>query len=654
MCVFLAKYRGISRGSVSNRVALILLLAVSFLSFSKLSAQTELIKKPQDVIQIQDVNRLEADVSTPQPDCGGVSIPGSIIARASQQISLYTSQFIEGKKIQDERNSTRTSFLDMDVNAVRLLTLRRNMQYPGSFFLGEFPLMYRLHTVLGKCYASQDETYRALAEYAMAFRYTGMEFWKEPADQTEREGIYSLMLDGFADVNRTAQESDPDIKQAAERFRQLMSGYENLKNTLTEAKKEIDVAVAARARGLPGPTPEEAKSRADSLQTQMDQLTANLEEIRKNQYRKYYDLKRTRDGNLAFEMANLVKKLEIDNKNLARILNRSSYYRGLGGELGEERTELRNFVGYAIFLELAQRIDPENLRYLTLLSSEYRNSRQVDRAIAFEEKYIELAGRMNPPPAELPERMLALAGMFTDVRNFVRAGEAYEKYLALEKEPEKARKATLDLADLYFHDTGNFERAEELYRSYLRDSLLVDETKLDYRIRNEVRSTRFRIFKNLASIDRRHSRPAKEREDLSGARTQFAAIEKDFSDYETQENKIRSSILEIKKQLLSRENEDLQKEYYRLLRIDLPAVREVTDFLRVRMSSLNLPVILERMALISIRDRNFNDSLDLYREIVRRGTGDQTTRARRNIELVNLTMTDGILRSPVVDPAFER
>ncbi len=616
-------------------------------------AQAGLFKKPQDVIQEVNIARLEAELEKQNPACMPANDdPEAVVPRAIREINAYTTQFLTDKITQEERRNQTQQTGEFDINTIRLISAGRDREYGRIYFQGEYPFLYRLHVILGKCYEIENQPYRALGEYATAFRYTGYDFRDDAVDANSIIDRYRLMLDGFADPDRIAQENDPEIKTAAAEFLDSMKKYDDLKVRLEEAKKGVDVARARLSRGIPGDTEAQAAAKAQALQTEMDSLLASLEKIRTGAYKKYYERKRERDGDLAYTMAVLIRKLEIENKNLSRILNRSSFYRGLGNEQGEEVTELRNFVGYAIFLEMAHRIDPDNLKYLTLLSQEYRNSRSNDRAAAFEENYVRIASAMNPQPSELPAHYRTLAGLYTDLRNYILAAQTCEKYLEKGADPDGLIR--LQLADIYFQHTGAFPRSERLYREVLEESMKTDEQTLDFRKRSEIRSFRYRVLQNLASINRLHERPEKEKADIESAREQYMKMEREYADFDAEEKKIREEIMILKRQLLSTDDQRLRDSYHRLQNIELAAAVEKTRFLRVRLNSLNLPRILERRAMLCMYERDFTGALNIYREIIHRGTGEQATRARQNIEMINLTLRDGVLRRPAIDPIFER
>ena len=603
-------------------------------------------QRPQDILDPAVIQQAEEDLEAGDPDYA------ALVQVLRSEISKYTSQFVDSKRIQDERRN-RSSWTELDKNSVRLLVLAREAKTGKIQFLGNEPYLYRLHRALGRAYQALEQPYRALGEYAMALRYTGREQpWKEPENTKQSETRYLFMLRDFADPDRIAQETDGNIRQAALRFREQMESYSRLKREALAARKNISVVEAQRERGQ-DVSVADAQERAASLGAELETVLTELEEIRRNQYRSYHAAKIARDGNLAYQMALLVRQIEEGNKKLSRILNRSSFYRGIGTAQSEERTALRNFVGYGIFLNLAHRIDPQNLLYLSLLAREYRNSRENTRAIAFEEMYIREARKQTNPPPELAEHLLSLGGLFTDTRNYVRARETYEQYLAISADPEKKARVQLHLADIYFEKTGNFNLAEETYNAYLTWSAALPAAT-DFRIANERRAISYRIYRSLASIKRRNLRTDQEQDYLARAREVYGELQGEHERYLEEKRAVQTRISNVKRQLLSQEDERAQQEYYRLLRIDLPAVSERVGVLETRLDALNIARVLERLALLAQGRRDFERALALYREIIEKGSGSESTRARRNIQRINRSLVDGRLRKPILPPDFER
>ncbi|MCB1137602.1 MAG: hypothetical protein KDK23_02560, partial [Leptospiraceae bacterium] len=357
--------------------------------------QSSLYQKPQDIYDLAAIQNLENQLEQGQP-------PDVLAAEVERQIARYTSQFSAEKRIAAERQQIPEGNQHWDVNLVRLIQLARQREPGKRFFLGHSPFLYRLHVLLGRCYEEQGDIKRALAEYNMAFRYNPLEI---PVDSlpvrtaspdtrnaTEREKIYLAMLDGFANPDRIAQESNQTWAQDARRFRELMEQYTQLRKDLEQQRKQPAVARSVILRGgQADPAAEEA--RLQEMERRMETLIGQMEAIRTGTFAGYKAKKERDNGDLVFRMAELTREIERKNKQLQRLTQKSDFY----GDSATvpERTELSNFVGYGILLELAHRIDPERLKFLEALSEEYTRSRKTSYAIEFDKRFLELAKERN-------------------------------------------------------------------------------------------------------------------------------------------------------------------------------------------------------------------------------------------------------------------
>ena len=618
-------------------------------------------RKPHEVgIDVAALVQAERSLAGATPDC-------SVIKESiGREIAKFTTQFVGDKRIQEERRSEQYDPRHLDKNTIRLLALARSKEFGRMDFLGESPLMYRLHSVLGRCFEREQEPYRALSEYAMALRYAAFEQpWTSGPDViaagdlrgeplAQRENRYLLMLEGYANEDRLRQVERPEERTAGDAFRRGVAAYVDLKRETERARLRIDAFIARRARGDTTVNPASARTEHEALeQRRVAQLEA-LEAARRGAYRSYHRERSSRDGDTAYRMALLIKELETRNKKLSRILNRSSFYRGRGENEAEESTTLRRFVGYGLFLELANKLDPENLNYISLLAEEYRTSRLYERAIAFEERFIELRRPAPGAAEEVAQHLRRLGGMYTDTHNFVRATEAYEEALRLAPNVPEAAVLRLHLADLLFHRTGGFARAAGIYGEYLSRTAAADTTRMDFRTFAEHHAVRFRAFKNLASIERRRQRTDAELAALTGSGGEHRALEVKLGEFRKQEEDLQVRINGIKRTLLGREDTALQLEYYKLLRRDMPDIRERVLHVETQLASLNLPTILERRALIAWRRNQLDAAGELYREMLTRGDGTQQTRARENMSRLSRIQADGLTRVPVLPPDFER
>lgn len=604
-----------------------------------LSAQS-IYKTPGEVIDGAVITRLENELAGQNPD-----LP-KIIGEGEAELARYNSQFIADKRIQDER---RGQHVALSENAIRIMALSRSKEAGRNYFLGDHPYLFRLHRLIGESYDRSRDRYRALNQYAMAFRFTSLEQpYVETLSESDRHARYIQILNGFANEDRLSEERDPQAIADARSFRTDLSQYTKVSADAEEARKQIAGEEARIARGRPG-NPAAARTRFEQLSAQKKALEQRLENVRTTSYKKYATEKQKRDGDLAFLMAVLVQQLEGKNKEIDRILNRSSFYRGIGTELGEDRTPYREFTAYGMVLELANKIDPTNISYVTLLANEYKRSRQVPLALRYFQDYFDLAEKLPQRPGDYDANLLTYAGLYTDSQNYIRASELLEKHVKNVNSPQ----VRLQLADISFQRTGKLERAKELYEQFLAAQPPLDQIT-DTKKRTESALVRYRVHKNLAAIARRSLRTEQELASLQASEGVFRTVEKDFTAARQAEDTIRSKLFEIKQKVISREDEELQREYYRLQRIDLTEAAEVTGYIRTRLDSMNFGLVLERQAYLAERARDFNTAGAKYREMVLRGTGPEQTRARENLERIRLTLADGMLRSPVLAPDFER
>ena len=634
--------------------------ALFFLAPALLRAQVEtrvnparedraaLFESPAALIDPARIAALEEQAAGDQPDYV------SIIEGARAQLQRYYGQFIEDQRILDQRLYVPDDPARLDQNTIRLLALAREMRPADPYFLGDAPYLFRLHRLLAQVYDQVEDPRRAIGEYAMALRYAGFpaNALEPPPPTTDSHALRPVvlsMLRFFGDQERIAQEPAGAQVAAANRFRVLADQFNTLSAQLEEAEKDVFVAEAERARTGTDRVAA-ATARRDGLRLQYLATVNEIEEIRDGAYRTYETGRRQAMADVVFRIAIIARRLDLENKELLRRMFGDSFMRGTGDVLSENRTRHRDFGGYRILLEFAHRIDPENLVYLDYLADEYRTARDLMRAIAFAEKYIERARTLDPPPENLANQYLRLAGMYTDRQNYIRAAEAFEAYIAVAG-AAAGPAALLNLADVHFERTGRFARARELYERYLLER---GQAPVDLRERCEYHATAYRIQRNLASIARRERRTDPEKAALDSARESYALIEADYARSVEQEQDLRRQMLALKAQLRNRTEPDLEEQYYTLLERDIPEAGGAAGFLRSRLASLNVAGILERQAFLAARERRFRDAQSLYREIVSRGTGEQAVRARQNIERINLTLADGLLRPPVLPPDFER
>lgn len=606
--------------------------------------------------------------------------PAETIRQASDEIGRYTSQFRE-KRHNDRRSlPVPERMADLNADLVRLIRVAQERESGAGFFFERSPYLKRLYTVMGQAYEAQDEPVRALGAFMTALRYGSFE---RPYDDPERareadrprlrSEVYAAIRSGLADPERASQENDAAIRAGAEPFRKTLDRFRQLEIEVPEARRQVYVEETKQLRGSGDVAG--ARSRLQSLEAELNQTASALEEFRKGTYRTYYERESRADGELLVRMAVLSREIETRLRHQERVLNRSNFYRGTGNVLGEERTVLRDFIGYRSLLEFAHRLHPGNVRAVSLLAEEYRTGRETTRAIMYYERWIELLQGKDEPGLALV--YLRLAGLYADRRNFIRAVQVYEdlfgrsspvlwqgvneKMKEAPPEPGLAEVLPLEelfrlhLADLQFERTGGLDRARSGYGRAL-DALQRSMTTLppaaDYRLRSLLRQRSYDVMRRLAALERRSRRTDLEIAWLDRSVALFRELQVEGESARRDINETTLRLADLSAALRKKEDEATAREFYRLNYAVRPEQEVKRDYYANLLRVMDLPAVLERQAFLRVRGRDFEGARPLYREIIALGRGDQATRARANLDLLGLGPS--ALGRLALPPDFER
>jgi hypothetical protein len=635
-----------------------------------------LARPVQEAINAQEIDRLErqyADGSLPSDE---------VIRLGSELIGRYTGQFREKRRNDRRALPVPERLADLNADLVRLIQIARSRETGSGFFYERSPYMQRLYVLLCQAYEKKKDPVRALSACMTALRYGAFE---RPYDDPEkareqdrarlREEVYQAIASGMADANRLSQEPDAQIRQAGEAFSDTLRRFRQLRLEVEEARRLIYVEEAKRLRGSGDPAA--ARANYERLRGELDQTEQSLEAVRLGIYKTYYERESAAGGELLYKMALLSKEIETSLRLQERVLNRSSYYRGTGNVLGEERTVLRDFVGYRALLELAHRLNPERIEYVQLLAEEYRTSRDLPRAIMYYELALDLINQStNPDTQGLALSYIRLAGLYADRQNYIRAVQTYERLFArtepdlwqgvrerMRDEPSTRSLADLadiqttfrlHLADLIFEKTGPLSRAKDLYQRSLSELQRIPlPGEEDYLLRQALLRRQYEVLLRLAAIERRDRQTGAESRLLAEALQIGRRLEQEQEAATLALQILDRQRAEVSAQLkIGPEEKELAERFYRLSYVERPIAAEKESSYRNAVRALDLPQLLERQAYLSVRARNLDAARPLYLEIIQKGRGDQATRARENLEL--LSQGPAALRRLRLPPDFER
>lgn len=578
---------------------------------------------------------------------GSDSDLSEVLPDLERMIHEYDLQFLTGKRTAYERRVDPLLEKRLDPDELRKLYRDRFLVDAPISYLGNNPLLFRLHRVTGLAYERSGRTQDALNEYLTALRYTPLE--SPYREEEEVPGMLFRMLASFASPDRMDLESDEQIQQSARNARNLAEEYFRLRREVREAEKRIDVEQAKAARNQPSRIGA-ATEDLERLSSRLEQVETSIGEVYRGSYRDYSRRENTTHAEVFYRIAGMVRTLELENKERTRIKNARSFLKGQGGVPGINHSVYRNFPGYRKWMELALELWPDNLTYLEELAGELKNSRKIERAIHLEEKYLALAqSRGNIPAETLAVHTYDLGSMYMEIKNYLKAAESFERsfsYGSFAGEGELPRIRML--ADLHFHHTGRMDRAKTLYQDYLRRIQEQPLPEASWQGPVDRSVAVYTVHKNVAQIYKTEIRPELERQALESAREAFQSVETRFQQLEGEKTAVQERINAMKKELLAGEEERLQREYFRALRMELPEVERRLAYIRAKRDSMNLPVLLERLAWLAGRRKEFDQALSYYREIVARGDGQQIQRARTNIGRINSFLRTGSLKAPLL------
>lgn len=621
-----------------NPVALFLVLWYLNLPVS-LDAQ-DIHKKPFELFTVEQINALETQVGQPQGDF-------TQIAQTSRtMLNQWYRQFIKDKRIADQRHYPLFDPVNSNINITRLIAEARNRKNIAPYFLGDSPYLQRLHIVLGMAYEKNNDPIHALWSYSMALRYSKRETrLSGPREKNKVLKGFLQMSRSWSNPDRLEEESDPQQKTAAQQFNQQLKEYYIATSRCEKLQREVYAKEAQMVRGQAGPADVTAvKNSRDAVCDSEKRLFESLSEIQSGAYNSYVKTRNKKEAGVAYNMALLVKKIEDQNTINFRKKNEGSFLRSIGDTRRTNKTKSNLHTGYSRLLELAHFLDPDDRVYLELLAIQNQRSQRVKEAIAWQLKYLELSKTQNSDPGQYKKGYLRLSQLYESNREYVQSANALETYFKLEDQPDNLSEHNLRLANLHFKYTGRLERALELFEKESRrlDQMELANNQESGNWKRKVR--RHSVLEKSAFIQNRFRNPDQEEDLLLRAVLVYQNMNEEYKQLLIQKTALDKKLRDIKEQILEIENEELQGQYYLILQKELPELINRIDTLNRRMGQLNHAKILDRLVKLAWQKKQFRKIQGYYREIINIGNSRQATLARRNLDLIEKIMSDGIVR----------
>ncbi len=555
------------------------------------------------------------------------------ISNYEQALSEYYSQFIEEKRIEEERQRAgeftdkKNNFnvnlffrthsgkvsTSSNVNAIRLYSAQEQSIFGPSYLIRDSETLYRTHFNLAKLYREVGEKHKAMEHFLACFRYRNF----SPTEENfEREnGLREMLnvehknkLQTHAKVRKELEDLKQKVRQEEDEIHALEA--EALRNSIVSRttfnfnSREYKVKLEAKKQELENKQKEYEKSKQENF------LPVVIQRGEEN-------------ANALLELANLVRELEADEKVKQNI--KQAY--------PVSYNKLTNFPSYVSILEFSHRLSPENPEIIKKIAEEYKSVGKKKEALGFYLKYESLPKERFLNPKEDVSLMLGM--LYSDLGQFVLAAPYYELHFQNLNLEQKFNFAYF-LGEFFLKKLGNFEKSHEYFQKFLespKDSTQPSTLK-------KLTIAYFGIskyYKNIQQSD-------KEEKNLQEAYKNMTQL-KQLLEKNTQElNQKKEELLKLKQGLLyATESGELEmyREEEKKLALEIEKLSEIKNLYH----SLPKYELLIRLAKVYESQNDYKKAKAYLREIIDFGTEVEVSSVLKNIQRLEKIEKDGIFRA---------
>lgn len=543
------------------------------------------------------------------------------------------------KKIQQEQDINLDLPFEMrgekewNVNLHRLFMKDLLSTPSSSYLIKQAPNIHLMHLTLARAYLNRKKPYQAAFHYSMSIRYRSVKL--DPTIYYDEDRLQLLEKD------------NPQKEQAKQ--------YKELKTKLVKEQAEIDrlkEQVIVLQDKQVAPFEPDTSTGADPVEEQRkknrklieDQLRRNREllarfksqhEETKKQFEQaekvYEDTAREynrKSSVILTEVADLIREIEDAIKERQKVLNKKTLYKtSFNQTLLHDYSQNRQFTAFANVLEMASRLDPENPVLPKRLGDEYRTARQTRRAIFAYNKAVE-ANKKAPDDKKLKKEeegriYLALGSLFNTNRRYVDAAANYEQAYSRLEDSEAKKNLQYQLAKLHVERTGNYDRAEELFSSYLQELENLNPTRKDQR--SNWLKTRFHIYKYLAFIKDKKRNYKEMQTTLQKAIDVYQGLQTMITEQHKEISDTFKKMQEAKQPLLNDTRESDLGLFYRL-RGEYKNKKDFLDRLNAIRNSLPLRNVYFSLGNYLEREHDLRGAIEVYQEAEKLGIAPDEAR----------------------------
>ncbi|EMN13646.1 hypothetical protein [Leptospira borgpetersenii] len=590
---------------------------------------------PSVRITEQDLNNLRRTIQDPSRDA---------ISEIQKVLDQYYSQFVDSRRIEEEKRLGKIFDEKTNRNTIRLLILGMFAKLTPSKMMRDSPILFELHMLLSKEYEKKKQNAKAIESALAAIRYRDF-------SHTEKE---------FLDERRLAEIFDPVEKQAALSHSRSLENLEKSKKDLKDSKDFFHLFEANLMRGKEtkiterdpnGKTFERtlAASELPAFKEKIAQSERDLKNKEKEYnesgfYENFRRKKSREDADVVYYLAGLVKQAESENKERLKVVNQFGAA-GTGIFVLFDYKRNTDFYATAALWELATRLDPTMKEPVLDLAKELKASGKKAKAVDFYKKYLELALVERTEENKLAEIYFAIASLYTELKQNVLASSFYELYYKAETDPKKKSSFAYELGSFFENRTGDLERAALYYGVWLKNHLNPETENLPFA---EVCEFHRQEFLAEFGISKLYSYRRKRQEEKGALKAAIRSYERLKEIYKVEESKnaiLKKETLAIKRNLLEKTDDSIMAQY-RLKDLDFQESTSRLGVVRTKLNSTPVTLAMKRLSILLEEEKDFLSAKKIHEDIVKIGNPIEINFSLMNIDRINKILEDGIKREP--------
>lgn len=574
----------------------------------KRNDKTLIYQKPHEVI-------LESDIKLDSLD------ENSKIESIHKLLQKYYVQFIDQKRIWQDRTDGMEYNIRLEYNSIRLLTRKKNTAMAETGLIRDSPLLFNLYNQLAELYSKKGNNEKAISSYLASLAYRNL-------GSTEN---YYIDSDRLNEVNAAE-------KSEAENYANLLKNVHQSTIELKQEKDKIFILDSLLARGKINQQDysnqiTQTQNKINTLNNEVGLLKNDLAIARKERYEPFAAKKNQTDSLLLFNLAKLVRGIEDNNKERLKVIDKSVYGKGI--YILYDYKKNINFPGYLGFLEIAHRINPANTEIILAIAKEYQSISKYETSIHYYKKYINSV----VTSSAMKDACFNIARMYSVEKKYSLAGEFYERSLTLADDKDKPE-IYFEIADFLENHTGNLTKAKENYSKWLSTINQPLPESSFYESLN-LEKKKFKSHMGIASFFKYKKKWDQEENSLTNAFTIFNDLKKKINSAENSISSLKKEVIAFKGNLLnSSDPEKLAK--FRDLERNLDDKKIELNMINTVFNSIHKTDLLIRLALVAERKKDLDQSIKYYQNIVESGNEHEINIALKNIARLESIKETGI------------